>query len=214
MLCACNFNKVDVKIEKTSYETQNEIVSVERPVIVGLKSTELEEKINTEYENELDEMLNDFLNNSQTDDEERVEKARLEICQEVKYNKNNFLSIVGECVEYTNGINGTGSRKVLNIDTVNGYELKLADLFCDEEYEDMLNERLLKLTEQEIYSDIWETPIIGEEQQEYFYLTEDGLIIFYPPYELSYYARGFVEFKIPYNDLYGYLKPEYAFLYR
>ena len=75
----------------------------------------------------------------------------------------------------------------------------------------MLNSRLEKMSRQAEYSDLWEKPIITDAQNEYFYFNDKGIVIFYPPYELSYYARGFVEFVIPYEDLYGYLKPEYVF---
>ena len=78
----------------------------------------------------------------------------------------------------------------------------------------MLNARLATISLKVEYADIWEQPVIGEEQNECFYLTDDGLVIYYPPYELSYYARGFVEFVIPYSELYGYLKPEYVLLYK
>ena len=34
-----------------------------------------------------------------------------------------------------------------------------------------------------------------------FYLTEDGLVIYYGPYNLAPYAAGFVEIVVPYEDL-------------
>ena len=77
----------------------------------------------------------------------------------------------------------------------------------------MLNARLEKLSLTDEYSDIWEKPVVGEAQNENFYLSNGGLVLYYKPYELSYYSRGFVEFTIPYSELYGYLKPEYAVLY-
>ena len=72
-----------------------------------------------------------------------------------------------------------------------------------------------RLIEQEVtdhpdeYSDLWEKPQIKESNQRDFYVTQQGLVIFYQPYDLSYYARGFVEFTIDYADISGYLKEEY-----
>ena len=42
-----------------------------------------------------------------------------------------------------------------------------------------------------------------------FYIQDDDLVIFFQPYDLSYYARGFVEFRLDLEDLSGYMKEEY-----
>ena len=130
------------------------------------------------------------------------------------FNKNGLYSMISESFEYTEGTYGVSQRRVLNVDVNSSKLLLLKDIFSDEAYIDMLNSKLKKISKEAMYSDLWEMPVIGEEQNEYFYFDDKGLVIFYPPYELSYYARGFVEFIIPYSELYGYLKPEYSVLYR
>ena len=168
-------------------------------------------KINTSLDEVVNSKIKSFLKNSQDAKQRRNGKAKLDISQEVKYDKNSVLSVVGECFEFTEGFNGKNTRIVKNINTNTNCELYLSDIFCDEKYVDMLNSRLEKMSRQAEYSDLWEKPIITDAQNEYFYFNDKGIVIFYPPYELSYYARGFVEFVIPYEDLYGYLKPEYVF---
>ena len=52
----------------------------------------------------------------------------------------------------------------------------------------------------------WEDAIETVENYDYydseaFYLTQDGIICYFLPYELSYYGMGFVEAAVPYEDL-------------
>ena len=213
LLASCEKNAVKIKTSINSYETDNEIVYIELPKIDGLKDEKFEDELNSEYEKRYEEMLNSYLNNSEKSKNERTKKSELIVKQRVSYNKNNLVSIVSERYEYTDGFNGQSVRYVNNIDTKNNKKLLLADIFNDDAYREMLNQRLEKISLDEKYSDLWERPKITDKQNEYFYFTDKGLVIFYPPYELSYYSRGFVEFTIPYEDLYGYLKPEYSVLY-
>lgn len=208
----CTFGGVKVTKEIEENETENEIIFIETPKIKGM-GEEFSNTINQQIEESIKAKKENFLDRAKATKEERDKKAKLEISQKVTYNKNDLLSIVSECFEYTSGLTGAVSRMVVNIDTKSEKRIYLKDLFNDEEYIEFLNAKLLKMSEKEEYSDIWEKPVIEEAQNEYFYLADDGLVIFYPPYELSYYARGFVEFCIPYSELYGYLKPEYTVLY-
>ena len=61
----------------------------------------------------------------------------------------------------------------------------------------------------DIYSELWEEPHITADNKNRFYMTDTELVIFFPPYELSYYAKGFVEFKIPLEELYDILDERY-----
>ncbi len=213
-LCSCSSNKVKLQIENSNYETENEIIYIEVPEFKGLGKKEFNDEISGNYENYSKDLLNSFIKDSEEQAENRAGKSKLEVKQEEKYNKNGLYSLISEIYEYTEGAYGVSRRRILNVDIVNSKVLLLEDLFNDDKYIDMLNSKLWKLSEDSMYSDLWEKPVINTEQNEYFYFDNKGLVIFYPPYELSYYARGFVEFTIPYSELYGYLKPEYSVLYR
>lgn len=212
--CGCSSNKVKLQIENSNYETENEIIYIEVPEFKGLGKKEFNDEISGNYENYSKDLLNSFIKDSEERSPNRAGKSKLEVKQEEKYNKNGLYSLISEIYEYTEGAYGVSRRRILNVDIVNSKVLLLEDLFNDDKYIDMLNSKLWKLSEDSMYSDLWEKPVINTEQNEYFYFDNKGLVIFYPPYELSYYARGFVEFTIPYSELYGYLKPEYSVLYR
>ena len=214
LLCSCSEDKVKVDYINKVYETESEIIHLEIPSFHGLGTKELSDEISYDYEGFSQELLNSFIEASNNSKDNRTGKSKLEMKNEVKYNKNGIFSLVGEIYKYTQGAYGASDRRILNVDINNSKVLLLKDLFCDEKYIDMLNSKLEKLSCDAIYSDLWEKPMITDKQNECFYFDNKGLVIFYPPYELSYYARGFVEFTIPYKELYGYLKPEYSTLYR
>lgn len=203
-----------MELTSKDYETDNEIIYLEIPSFRGLGSKELNDEINDDYEEYSQELLNSFIDISNNSIENRAGKSKLEMKNEIKYNKNGLFSLVGEIYRYTQGAYGASDRRILNVDVSNSKIILLEDLFIDDEYIDLLNSKLEKLSQDAMYSDLWEKPVITDKQNECFYFDDKGLVIFYPPYELSYYARGFVEFTIPYSELYGYLKPEYSMLYR
>lgn len=208
----CAVNGVRVKTEKFAEETESESIKTETPVISGMKK-DFTDEINARLADVISAKTDSFKEAAKKCEKDRNTKAELEINAEVKFNKKNLLSVVLESYEYTSGLNGSSARYAVTLDALGEKQLELCDLFCDDEYKNMLNARLEKLSLSDEYSDIWEKPTVNEAQNGDFYLSDGGLVIYYQPYELSYYSRGFVEFTIPYSDLYGYLKPEYAGLY-
>ncbi len=209
LVCGCS-DGISVKTEKTDYQCENGSVYAEIPVINGLKDQEFQDGINERINKEIENERNIFLDEASEEGKEKIKESHLEIKSSAEYNKNGLLSLLLQSRKYTSGLDDVFSRYVINLDTNNEKEITLNDIFTDEEYIPMLNKKLEELSGEDIYSDIWETPVIGEKQNEMFYFSPEGLIIYYPPYELSYYSRGYVEFCVPYKELYGYLSPEYS----
>lgn len=205
----CSFSKPGINISQKNYETDNAVISIEIPEFKNLNDKNFEDTLNSDYNSLVNQWIDDF---TKVCPENPSEKCQFTLTQDVKLSSPNFISIVGEAYIFTEGVHGSLERVVKNIDAKNNTEVKLSDLFLDEEYPSAINreiENILKEKSEE-YHDLWEKPILSSMHETLFYLTNDDLVIFYPPYELSYYARGFVEFCIPYEKLTGYLKPEYA----
>ena len=213
VLCGCSAKTAaTITIDAIEYETDTATVYVERPEFSFMKNHELMEELNDAYEDEVDSALVAFDTLSQSGAElNGGNKYVFEIHQDVKYNENDFISIVSDTYQYTGGAHGSSVWSARNIDTLTGAEVLLGDLFEDNNYKTVLD----RLIEQEVtehpedYSDLWEKPQIKESNQCDFYVTEQGIVVFYQPYDLSYYARGLVEFTIDYADISGYLKEEY-----
>lgn len=212
-LCGCAVGGLRSDISVKEYETDFSTVHAEVIQFSGMKDTELEKRINAETEQSVESDIIAFDSEAQSsmDNVRMGNKCVLEIKWEEKYNKNDFLSFVEEKYVYTGGAHGNTVRIPRNIDLATGKDIKLADLFSDSGYVTTLNRMINEiLTEHsDEYSDLWAKPEIKDSNQTDFYITDDDLVIFYQPYDLSYYARGFVEFPLDMGELSGYMKEEY-----
>ncbi|MDR0468559.1 MAG: DUF4163 domain-containing protein [Peptococcaceae bacterium] len=122
----------------------------------------------------------------------------------------NVLTVMLDGYFYTGGAHGMPGRTAMNIDTINHKVLQLEDLFINADYEATLLKEIQALwMADEEYEYGFEKNITYLPLDNSFYFDEECLKIFYPPYELASYARGFVEFSIPLANLSSILKNEY-----
>lgn len=215
VLAGCTKNgATKINLETREYETDTAAVEIQVPAFAGMADAKWQEQLNGEIENEINACLEQFTKESAAEQGVGGEKSVLRITQDIACNRDNFVSLVSECHVFAGGPHSTTARSVRNLDMQQNKQLKLADLFLDDGYQSKLGgeiDRILAENPEE-YQDLWEKPMLGAAQEECFYIENGDLVIFYPPYELSYYARGFVEFRIPIGDLTGYIKPEYMVL--
>ena len=176
ILCACSSDKVKMKINRNEYETNSQMVSLEIPSFEKLGEKEFSDEISSDYEKFSADLLNSFISDSDATTDKRSGKSRLEMKQEEKYNKNGLYSMISEIFEYTHGAYGVSQRRILNVDVNSSKLLLLKDFFSDDAYVDMLNSKLEKISKEAMYSDLWEKPTIGEEQNEYFYFDDKGYL--------------------------------------
>ena len=204
VLCACKGETVKTEIKCKEYEEPGYKVLIEIPEFSG--NSDFIKKLNEEYITLSD---NIFMNFKKEAEMSEIKNDTLELYQYIKINKGGILSIIGECEAYTGGAHGTLSRVVKNIDINGEKELLLDDFFVDGEYKNRINSYIELMIEEKPseFKELWKKPSVGENQA--FYINDKGIVIFYPPYELSYYSKGFVEIEIPHDELRGYLKPEY-----
>lgn len=211
LISACSGGGIRVHIEKKQYESDSLMVNVQIPQLSGMEHTDLQDTLNNQYKADIDGWIAEM--QKQADEGDGEHPYELVVTQNVKENKEGFLSFVTEVYQYTGGAHGITTWIAENIDDNAGKEITLADLFTEgEDYKTVLNRIMREMVENDPgqYQDLWEQPVIGDKQG--FYIQNNKLVIYYPPYELSYYARGFVEFPIPLEDIETYLKPEYKFL--
>lgn len=212
-LCGCRLMSVRVDREVKTYETDLSSVSAELIQLKGMRNVEFENRLNEEISNELQsEMVAfDSLAQESSENVRMGNKCVFEVSWEEEYNKNDFLSVVEEKYVYTGGAHGNTVRIPRNIDLAGETEVELKDLFTDSGYTTtlnrLINEELTKDSEE--YADLWAKPEIKESHQTDFYIEDGYLVIFFQPYDLSYYARGFVEFRLELTELSGYMKEEY-----
>ena len=214
--CGCSSTNISTNIITDEYQTEYSDISTELLEISYMNDAEFAKGLNEAAAAALEERLKGFEEDAKASVNSRPEGAKAEFVtkQQIKYAKNDFLSVVEEEYSFIGGAHGMTVWKASNIDFRNKKQIYLNDLFADENYEDVLNNMIDTLleTNKEEYSELWEHPEIQEEHQYNFYITDDDLVIYFQPYELSYYARGFVEFPLRLSELKGYLNEEYYFL--
>ncbi|MDD6484323.1 MAG: DUF3298 and DUF4163 domain-containing protein [Clostridiales bacterium] len=209
--CAMSNEAAKINIVQKDYETEYSQVNAQLLQFDEIGSPEYTESLNQELSAEFDAALSGFdadaLENK--DVMQAGNKSVFESTQTVKYNKNDFVSVLEEVYTYNGGAHGTTLRRGRNFDVASESQPKLSELFGEEGWEEMLNNYMAKLVKErpDEYNQLWEQPAVKSEQD--YYITDTDLVLFYQPYELSYYARGFVEFPIRLSDIRGFLKEEY-----
>lgn len=207
-LCGCTLGDgYAVIINEEEQETEYATIYAEILEFSGIKNKEYLSELNLSISDTVEGAISQFdalAQEAQASLPPGV-KSALKITQNVKRNSDGMISFVTEHYIYTGGAHGTVSWYPRTIDSLaeNPHDLSLGELFTVDDYMDRLNAIIKqKVTDYpDLYSELWEEPKVTERNQNRFYLTEDKLVIYFPPYELSYYAKGFVEFPISYEEL-------------
>lgn len=115
---------------------------------------------------------------------------------EVKLNNSSYVSILQSIYTYSGGAHGMTMRYSMTADRATGEIVKLADLFADKTYLNVLNELAQDQNKDKYLFD--QVQLTGEED---FYLTDKGLTVYFQLYEVAPYAAGFVEYFFPYDEI-------------
>lgn len=125
----------------------------------------------------------------------------------VTYNQNCALSLYFDKYEYTGGAHGNTIRTSDSWDLEDEKSIKLIDLFPQnilyEEYIfKIVNEQIVNQIDagNNIYFENYQQLMIENFDKDNFYLTEEGVVIFYQQYDIAPYSSGILTFTIPYSD--------------
>ena len=207
LLASCGSGVQVDSIDK-SYTTETIMVDAKIPKLSGLSSESLEETVNADYEKTIASLLSDFKKQAA----KTGDKSTFSVTTTEHHNSGGFFSAVTQIDSFASESHKNSFRITKNIDTKKCAELSLSDLFDGDDYIDMLNARLEDAVSEnsERYQGLWEKPRLCENQD--FYISQGFLVVYYLPYKLSYYERGFVEIPLSISDMSGYLKEEYRYL--
>lgn len=180
------------------------------PVIEGMKDKEVEKKINQLLQKD----AFDFKEELQIDSEEYLKGAKKEGWEIRKYEASsyyivhfqskNILSISVFYYRYTLGAHGYTLQKAYNINLRNGEKIFLSDVLKDvENYKEIINQKIKKQIQlnpeeyfnEKIFGKIFKA--INDEQP--FYIIENGIVVYFGLYKIAPYASGIKYFKIPFS---------------
>lgn len=175
----------------------NKFVTVYYPQIEGLETVSIQNKINEELTILFTEQRKDL----KAEDELSVEDSFI-----VTLN-GNLLEVLRMGYDYYFGAaHGMPIRDYIYIDLTTGEFYELKDLFKeDSNYVKVISDSINIQMQDRIKNDsdamFFEDSFKEINENQYFILTEDSLIIYFYPYDISAYAAGFPEFEIPYEEL-------------
>ncbi|HHZ01691.1 MAG TPA: DUF3298 and DUF4163 domain-containing protein [Tissierellia bacterium] len=123
----------------------------------------------------------------------------------ITYNKNCFLSLYIDKYEFTGGAHGSTTRSSHTWELWNGTNLTLNCFFKPgTDYRHLLLEEIIKEAHYNnkqnpyLYFEDYESLIIKNFNEYSFYLTPEGIRIYYQQYDIGPYASGIIEFTVPY----------------
>ena len=123
----------------------------------------------------------------------------------ITYNDNCFLSLYTDKYEYTGGAHGNTTRTSNTWELCTGQNIYLYCFFKPyTDYTNMLKREIIAQADENlkenpfIYFDDYKDLIIKNFNPHSFYMSPDGITIYYQQYDIAPYAAGIVEFTIPY----------------
>jgi hypothetical protein len=124
----------------------------------------------------------------------------------VSYNQNCFLSLYFDQYEYTGGAHGLTVRSSDTWNLQKSKRMELSDFFpMGKDYREYLLQRIINSIHTEfsagnsMYFEDYEQRVRESFQPNHFYLTEEGIAIYFQQYEIAPYASGIPTFIIPYG---------------
>lgn len=126
----------------------------------------------------------------------------------INYLDARYVCVEADGYEYSGGAHGNPFRDYFVFDRETGKQLTLSDIVGNpvEELQKIVSKAFRELAEKtnfafEAPEDLEHTVADDVSYDSKFYLTPEGLVFYYTPYEIAPYAEGFPEVTIPYGDL-------------
>lgn len=205
VMIICGFDKKDlagVGKETISKKSDFYDIYMDIPKIEGLKNLDFQTQINDKIKRE----SSDFADQVQKEAEEygkNLAGIKFIIKQDFSttYNGKELLSIPVSRYYYAGGAHGVTTLKTLNIDKNSGKEIILKDLFKEKfDFKGVINKEIssqIEKNKNEYFPDEFK----GIKDNTEFFLTNNGLVVYYQLYEIAPYVKGIPKFEIKYDLL-------------
>lgn len=124
----------------------------------------------------------------------------------VSYNQDCAISLYFDQYEYTGGAHGNTLRYSDSWNLPYSRPIVLKDLFYDrKDYQEYIIQNIIKQIDNEIasgngaYFDDYAELVRANFKENNFYLTEEGVVVYFQQYDIAPYASGMPTFLIPYS---------------
>ncbi len=208
--------EVVITSKAVTYETELLAGEVRVPVIAGLSDSELEGFLNSQWEMEIKEFVEAIGVEAEAFRRELGEESKhwlpfqAYVDFRIGYLDERFVSVPMVYYCYTGGAHGMSFQVSTNIDLAEGTRLNLEDLFLPGyDWAGAITEEVnrQRAANADYYFDetMAETVILSDHP---FYLTAQGVVVYFGLYEIAPYSTGIPEFVVLYEYLWEGLKTE------
>lgn len=135
-----------------------------------------------------------------------VRKYETFIDYEITYNQNCILSLYFDQYEYTGGAHGNTIRYSDTWNLQNGKRIELSDVFsCRNNHQEYVIQNIYDQIKNEImngsnpYFENYQQLVLESFEEDNFYLTQEGVVIYFQHYDIAPYSSGIPTFTIPYS---------------
>ncbi|KAF1085505.1 Anti-sigma-V factor RsiV [Sporotomaculum syntrophicum] len=211
---------VSVDTQETKSSTDRLELNLQLPVISGMANQSLQEKINREVldkamqtKSELEAGYDEYAASAKEYDF-TAHPFHLSVAYQA-HTTGSILSLVVETYQYSGGAHGNGWKDFYNLDTQNGRQLALQDLFKDNaDYIALINKEINKQIADQINSgqDMYFEGDMGFQsisENHPFYIKDNHIVLCFGQYEIAPYAAGMPEFQLPIDLLYQQLNEDF-----
>ena len=209
-------NAMKIKTIRESSETKALKTDLQYPVIQGLADPAVQEQLNQFYQGlavqakktgeqnaaDLAPVLIQF-------PEMQGPSARVQTWFDyhIKYNQNGLLSLVFLEYQFAGGAHGSTIQSGYTFDLATGKQISLEDQFLPGvDYVSVISKEVKRQIDERGLTETLFEPFTKIRPDQGYYLTNQGLVVFFQQYEIMPYAAGIQEFTIEYQDLQGMLK--------
>ncbi len=192
ILTSCG-DGIEVGLEDKEYQTDGKYATITVPTFED--ESDFSSQINDEIEEKTAELLDNFIKSEFV--------SKLDMNTEITHNDGRVVSVVMEGEVSGDKPHGEKLRIARTYDFGEAKTVTLAELFMDDSWQTLVDNKMLELAESgaDGYDELWEIPTVKLLNKENFYIKDGELVIYFPPYELSYYRRGYVEFNFTAQEL-------------
>ena len=216
-------NAITTKTVKQNSENDIIKITLQYPRIDGLGDKAVQDSINSIFEKEALQARDEGLRNAEEMKDLKSSggissphKCETYFDYSVKYDQNGMLSIAFLNYQYTGGAHGLTLQTSYTLDLKTGKEYELKDMMKGEAgyvsfISGIVRNEIDEKTRAGELAEIAAFNTIKDDQD--FYLSDSGLVVYFQQYEYFPYAAGIQAFPIEFSTLKDMLKSDLSFLY-
>lgn len=208
LLSSIKENAITINTIKTASETRALKSTIQYPLIGGLDNQEVQDKINAIFKQLADDAAQQGVENAADlapyvlQFPDMPGQCETYFNYQIKYNQNDVISLVFQNYQYAGGAHGNTLQLAYTINLKTGEQYTLKELFKENtDYISIFSDSVkTQLAERDLTSVLFE-PFNKINENQSFYLSNNGVVVYYQQYEILPYSEGIQEFTVDYSLL-------------